>query len=74
MATHSSITRELNCSELVLQSERAAPTLGGHLNQAWSWPERQERSGNVAEAPMLTMPNEHSRHGSALVVTRSYRA
>ena len=34
----------------------------------------QERSGSVAEAPMLTMPKEHSRHGSALVVSRSYRA
>ena len=25
------------------------------LEQDWSWPERQERSGSVAEAPRLTM-------------------
>ena len=41
---------------VVLESKRATPTLGGHLNQAWSWPGRQERSGSVAEAPMLTIP------------------
>ena len=39
-----------------LESKRATPTLGEHLNKAWSWPERQERSGSVPEAPRLTMP------------------
>ena len=39
----------------VLESKRATPTIGEHLNLARSWPERQERSGSVAEAPRLTM-------------------
>ena len=39
-----------------LQLDKATPTLVEYLNKAWSWPERQERSGSVAEAPMLTMP------------------
>ena len=29
---------------VVLESKRATPTSGRHLNQAWSWPGRQERS------------------------------
>ena len=49
-------TRELNRSGLILESKSATPTLEDYCNQAWSWPERQERSGSVAEAPMLTMP------------------
>ena len=28
---------------VVLECKRATPTLGGQLNQAWSWPGRQER-------------------------------
>ena len=43
-------------SRVVLESKRGTPTLGGNLNQAWRWPGRQERSGSVAEAPMLTIP------------------
>ena len=39
-----------------LESKRATPTLGEYLNQAWSWPERKEWCGSVAEAPRLTMP------------------
>ena len=54
VAFHSSITWEWNSSDLVLESKKATPTLGERLNQAWSWPERQERSGNVAEAQRLT--------------------
>ena len=53
---HSSITWECNRSELVLESKKATSTLGENLHQAWIWPERQERSGSVAEAPRLTMP------------------
>ena len=39
----------MECPELLLESKRATPTLGEHLNKAWSWPERQERirSANV---------------------------
>ena len=33
--------------ESVLESKRVTPTLGEHLNQEWSWPERQERSGSA---------------------------
>ena len=56
VAFHTSVTLEWNRLELVLESKKATPTLGEHLNQAWSWPERQERNGSVAEAPRLTMP------------------
>ena len=55
IALNSSITWAWKRSEVVLESKIATPTLGEHLNQAMSWPERQERSRSVAEAPMLTM-------------------
>ena len=84
MAIHSSITLEWNRSELVLESKRATTTLGEYLNKAWSWPERQERSGSVAEAPRLTMLNntvaaearwsQRGRSESVQSVARSRRA
>ena len=40
---------------MALEFKRATPTLGEHLNQAWGWPERQERRGSVVEVPTLTM-------------------
>ena len=55
IALNSSITWAWKRSEVVLESKIATPTLGEHLNQAMSWPECQERSGSMAEAPMLTM-------------------
>ena len=55
IALNSSITWAWKRSEVVLESKIATPTLWEHFNQAMSWPERQERSGSVAEAPMLTM-------------------
>ena len=36
--------------------QKSDSNLGEHFNKAWSWPERQERSGSVTEAPRLTMP------------------
>ena len=36
--------------------QKSNSNLWEHLNKAWSWPERQERSGNVTEAPRLTLP------------------
>ena len=40
-----------------------------HLNQAWSWTERQERSGNVAVAQ-----SPPKRVGRSEVVASAYRA
>ena len=34
---------------------------------------QQERSRSVIEAPRFSMPKNSSRHGSALVVVRTYR-
>ena len=41
-----------------VESKRVTQTLREHLNNAWSWPDCQERtcSGSMAEAPMMTMP------------------
>ena len=55
IALNSSITGAWKLSEVVLESKIATPTLGEHLNQALSWPECQERSGSVAEAPILCL-------------------
>ena len=61
----------MNRSELVLVFKRATPTLGEHLNEAWSWQERQECSRSVGEVPRLTMPKYYSPRGRALVIARS---
>ena len=53
--------------------QKSDTNLGEHLNKAWSWLERQERSGIVVEAPRWTMPKKHSRRGIVLVVARLKR-
>ena len=37
------IYTRMELPRVVLECKRATPTLGGQLNQAWSWPRRQER-------------------------------
>ena len=60
-------------SRVVLDSKRATPTLGGHLNQAWSWPGRQERSSaNVNYTLIAQSPRKYV--GRSEVVARAYRA
>ena len=39
-----------------LESKRLTPISGKHLNQTCIWPESQEHSRSVAEAPRLAMP------------------
>ena len=72
-------TRKWNRSGFLV-SKRATPTLGEHLNQAWSWSEdKRGRSGDtctlpgivVAEAQRLTMPNIAQSTRSGFVVARS---
>ena len=59
--------------EVVLESKIATPTLGEHLNQALSRPERQERSGSVTEAPMLAQ-SPGKRVSRSEFVARAHRA
>ena len=39
-----------------LEPLRISPRIQKSDTKTWSWPERQERSGSVTEAPRLTMP------------------